>query len=107
MAERIGGIERGILEILERSSMKFIRARLGHRGYVGDPPYSAGFSVSLILISSIELKEGNISVSAPNDPGPTLLIPSMLTESCEGPAPATMMLLLLSICTPGCAVKVE
>ena len=31
----------------------------------------------------------------------------MLKESCEGRAPATSMLLLESICTPGCAVSVE
>ena len=45
------------------------------------PPNSAGFSTSLILISSIELKDGNSSASAPKLPGPTELMPSILTES--------------------------
>ena len=74
------------------------------------PPYSAGFRFSLILISSIALKEGKSSESAaapvPFPPGPTELMPSIVTESCEGRAPPTIML-PPSVCTPGCAVSVE
>ena len=39
--------------------------------------------------------------------GPIVLIPSIVIESCEQFPPATEMLPLASVCTPGCVVNVE
>ena len=62
------------------------------------PPYSAALMFSLMRISAIALKEGNSSETAPAPPwpfklnDPTVLIPSILIESCAGKVPATEML---------------
>src|SRR5208337_2574472 len=38
VTERVGGIEGGVLNVLEDATVEFIGARLGNRGNVGDAP---------------------------------------------------------------------
>src|ERR1700688_721191 len=71
------------------------------------PPNSAALLISLTRISAIELKDGKSSTRGPAVRGPMLLIPSMLIDSIDGFEPATEIPPLGSVCTPGCAVRVD
>ncbi len=58
-------------------------------------------------ISSMELKEGNISFTGPEYSMPTEDIPSMVTLSSAAVVPMTARLPLSSVCTPASVVSVE
>ena len=76
MTECVARIQMRILEIFKGATVESVGPRLGNRGYVRDPAVLTGFRVSLTLISSIALKEGNNSVRASQFPRSTVLIPS-------------------------------
>ena len=71
------------------------------------PENSALLFDSETRISSMELKEGNISLMGPEYSTPTLLMPSMVTLSSAGVAPMMSRLPLSSVCTPASVVRVE
>ena len=58
-------------------------------------------------ISSIELKEGNISLTGPEYSTPTLEMPSMVTLSSAAVVPLTSRFPPSSVCTPASVVSVE
>ncbi len=106
-AERIAGGEVGVLVILENAAMILIAAAFGDRRDVAD---AAEFRsvVDLTytdLLDSIERWETARSMGALLR-GLMVLMPSMLMDSMSMFAPATEILPLLSVSTPGCVVRV-
>jgi hypothetical protein len=71
------------------------------------PENSALLLDSLTRISSMELKEGNISLMGPEYSTPTLLMPSTVTLSSAGVVPMTERLPLSSVWTPASVVSVS
>ena len=59
ISSRIGSIEVRVLNVSNRPPLNWLVPDLETVVMSATRPYSAGFSVSLILISSIELKDGN------------------------------------------------
>src|SRR5207244_1802794 len=70
------------------------------------PPNSAVLLISLTRISAMPSNEGNNSAIGEPVLALDVLIPSRLIESMLGLLPATEIFPLLSICTPGCVVRV-
>jgi hypothetical protein len=64
VGESVGGIEVGVLNVLERAAVELLVPDLETVVTSATPPNSAGLRFSLILISSIELKDGNSSAEA-------------------------------------------
>ena len=71
------------------------------------PENSALLFDSLTRISSMELNDGNISLTGPEYSTPTLEMPSMVTLSSAAVVPITARLPLSSVCTPASVVSVE
>ena len=94
MSERVGGVHRTVLEILERSTVKGIGAALGDRGNIGNAAKLRRIDHFADADLFDCVNEGNSSLIGPVSAarGPTTLMPSMERDNWDGFDPATEIL---------------